>query len=212
MSAGHRLAALAATLAVGACATLRVGTDGLSFAEREARLTAVPAWEARGSIEVESAGETFAGLFTWIQDGEHLTLNVRHRSRVNVLLVEGTPDALVVTARGGERYELDTPEADLSALFDGARENAFTLPVTSFRAWLLGLPDAAHRADVDRGADGTLERLTQRLWDIRYPAYQLAASPGGDTLVPREIELTHGDLSLHVTVRQWAPLEPDDAP
>jgi outer membrane biogenesis lipoprotein LolB len=212
MSAALRLVVLAAAIAAGACATLRVGTDGLSFAEREARLKAVPAWEARGSIDVESAEETFEGLFTWIQDGEHLTLNVRHRSRINVLLVEGTADALVITPRGGERHELATPEADLSALLEDASGGAPTLPVTSFRSWLLGLPDDAHRADVDRRADGTLERLAQRLWDVRYPAYQLAASPAGDMLVPREIELEHGDWSLRVTVREWAPLEPDAAP
>ena len=212
MSVSRGLVALATTLVVGACATLRVGSDGLSFSEREARLKAVPAWEARGSIEVASGDDTFAGLFTWIQDGEHLMLNVRHRSRLNVLRVEGTLDSLVLTARNGQRYELAEPEADLSALFEGASARTATFPVASFRSWLLGLPDSAHRADVERGADGTLERLAQRLWDIRYPAYQLAESPDGDRLVPREIELAQGDLSLHVTIREWSPLESDGAP
>jgi outer membrane lipoprotein LolB len=207
MSGARLAAALAAALLVSACATFRVGTDGLSFAERRARLEAVPAWQVRGAIVVDTAEEGATTLrFAWLQDREHLTLNVRSRLGPSVLQVEGTPDELIVTARG-DRYELTDPETELTALLDG-----WWLPVTSFRSWLLGFPDADYRADSERGADGTLERLTQRLWDVEYPTYQLVSTPQGDALVPRQIELEHDDLTLLVTITEWAPLDPRDAP
>jgi outer membrane lipoprotein LolB len=207
MSAARLAVALIAALAVGGCATIRVGTDGLSFAERRARLEAVPAWEARGSLVVTTPNSSNQPRFSWLQEGEHLTLDIRPRVGPTVLHVEGTPDELVVIARG-DRHVLTDPEAQLPTLIEGG----WWIPVTSLRSWLLGLPDPEYRADSDRGTDGTLERLAQRLWDVEYTAYQLVATPQGDTLLPRTIELKHGDLALRVTLAQWAPLASEDAP
>lgn len=206
VSARRVAAALAAALALAACATFKVGTDGLSFAERRARLEAVPAWQSGGRILVDTGERAFQARFTWVQDGERSMLDIRPRIGGSALRLEGTADDLVVTTRG-DRYELTDPEAQLPALLDG-----WWVPVASLRSWLLGLPDADFRADRDLGAEGTVTRLAQRLWNVEYPAYQLVAAPQGETLVPRTIELMHGDLSLVVTVDEWAPLVSANVP
>lgn len=199
-----RLARLAALLAaawlLGACATLPVGTDGLSFEQRRAELTAVDAWEMRGRLAIDTGGRAFQGSFNWRQDGQMLELGVRGPLGAGVLQVAGAPDALTYTARG-ETRTLTDPEADLSALL------GWWLPVASLPAWLLGLPDSAFRATTEPGTDGTLARLEQRLWQVTYASYQLAQANGSRAvLVPRRLDLAHNDLKLRVTVDAWQPV------
>ena len=109
--------------------------------------------------------------------------------RNGVLQVTGPPDALTVTARG-ETRTLTDPETELSELI------GWWLPVASLPDWLLGFPDSDFRAVTAAGADGTLASLEQRLWHVDYPAYGLAPigrRTGSEVLVPRRIDLTHGD-------------------
>lgn len=195
-----RLAALlAAAWLLGACATLPVGTDGLSLEQRRAQLEGVDSWEMRGRLAIDTGGRAFQGSFNWRQNGNALELAVRGPLGAGVLQVAGAPNALTYTARG-ETRTLEDPEAELSALL------GWWLPVASLPAWLLGLPDPEYRATTKPGADGTLASLDQRLWQVNYAAYQLARPNGAkEVLVPRRIDLTHGDLSLRVTVDAWQP-------
>jgi outer membrane biogenesis lipoprotein LolB len=115
-----------------------------------------------------------------------------------VLQVAGTPTALTFTARG-ETRTLTDPEADLSALL------GWWLPVSSLNSWLLGLPDHGFRADTEARADGTLAAFEQRLWRVAYPTYQLVPLSGASSglLVPRRIDLAHGELKLRLTIDDW---------
>jgi outer membrane lipoprotein LolB len=192
-------ALLTAAWLLGACATLPVGTDGLSFEQRRAELAAVETWEMRGRLAIDTGGRAFQGSFNWRQNGETLELGVRGPLGAGVLQVQGAPDALSYTARG-ETRTLTDPEAELSALL------GWWLPVASLPAWLLGLPDATYRATTEPGPDGTLALIDQRLWRVSYASYRLAQSNGNrGVLVPRRIDLTHNDLTLRVTVDAWQP-------
>jgi outer membrane lipoprotein LolB len=195
-----RLAALLpAAWLLGACATLPVGTDGLSFEQRRAELAAVDTWEMRGRLAIDTGGRAFQGSFNWRQDGDALELAVRGPLGAGVLQVEGAPSSLTYTARG-ETRTLTDPEAELSALL------GWWLPVASLPAWLLGLPDETYRSTTEPGPDGTLARIDQRLWQVSYASYQLAQPEGGrGVLLPRRIDLVHDRLSLRVTVDAWQP-------
>jgi len=94
---------------------------------------------------------------------------------------------------------LSDPEAELSALL------GWWLPVGSLHAWLLGLTDPAYRASSENGADGTLAAFEQRAWRVVLPTYQLATLSGREpgVLVPRRIDLTHGELKLRLTIDDW---------
>jgi outer membrane biogenesis lipoprotein LolB len=117
-----------------------------------------------------------------------------------VLQVSGRPEALTVTARG-ETRTLTDPETELSELI------GWWLPVASLSDWLIGFPDSSFSAATEPGRDGTLAALEQRLWRVAYPAYGLApvAGTGEGVLVPSRIDLTHGDLSLKLTIDAWQP-------
>jgi outer membrane lipoprotein LolB len=190
-----RTAAVLAFLVLAAgCAHLPAGSDGRTYDERSAYLTAVTAWELRGRIAIRSGDQAFQGRFVWLQQGDDLSLTVRSPLGTNVLRVSGLPGQLILEARG-ETRDLDDPERQLSELM------GWWLPVMSFREWLLGIPDPGFPAHASRGADGLLESLEQRLWDVRYASYQLAAG----VLVPRRIDLAYADLDLRVVVDGWMP-------
>jgi outer membrane lipoprotein LolB len=191
-----RVALAAATL--GGCASLPTGTDGLGLAQRRERLEAVPAWEMRGRLVVDTGERAFQGSFNWRQRDDVLELVVRGPLRNGVLQVAGRPDALTVTARGETRLLTD-PETELSELI------GWWLPVASLPDWLLGFPDRAFAAATEPGADGTLAALEQRRWQAAYPSYGLApiAATGEQVLVPSRIDLSHGDLTLQLTIDAW---------
>jgi outer membrane lipoprotein LolB len=192
------LAPLVAAALVSACANLPVGSDGLSFEQRRQRLEGVGSWEMRGRLAVATAERGFQGSFRWEQNGDALDLAVRGPIGAGAMQVAGTPDALTVTSRGDTRV-LDDPETQLSELM------GWWLPVGSLHAWLLGLPDPAFDSQTEPGLDGTLATLEQRLWRVAYESYQLAGAAGSDAgvLVPRRIDLEHGDLRLRLTIDDW---------
>lgn len=193
----RRAAALAAVLLAAGCAHVEPEPrqhDGLSFDERQARLQAIDAWEMRGRLAVDTGERAFQGRFNWLQDDASSTLIVRGPLGAGVLEVSGSPERMVVTARGEQRV-LEDPEADLSALL------GWWMPVDSLRAWLLGLPDPKFGADAQIGRDTVIDTLEQRLWHVEYASYQLSDG----LLVPRRIDMAHGQLELRLTVDQWMP-------
>jgi outer membrane lipoprotein LolB len=201
------LASVAAALALAACATLPVGTDGLSYDARRHLLQGIDAWEIRGRLAVDTGQRGFQGSFDWQQQADSLDLSVRGPLGAGVLQVVGTPSSMMFTARG-ETRTLTDPEPDLSALL------GWWLPVGSLHAWLLGLTDPGFRASIENGTDGTLAGFEQRLWRISFPTYQLAmlAGDGNGVLIPRRIDLMHGDLKLRLTIDDWRPKTVTAAP
>jgi outer membrane lipoprotein LolB len=191
---------LLAAATLGGCATLPTGTDGRSLDQRRDTLQSVRTWEMRGRLTVDTGDRAVQGRFNWSQDGDALDLTVRNPLGAGILRVMGQPDALTVTARG-ETRTLTDPEAELSELI------GWWLPVASLPQWLLGFPDRDFRAVTEPGSDGTLASLEQRLWRVDYLAYGLAAigATGGEVLVPRRIDLTHGALTLKLTIDDWQP-------
>ena len=193
-----------AVLLLPACAHLPAGSDGLSYDVRRAALTAVEAWQMRGRLLVDTGGRGgFQGSFDWHQRADTLDLAVRGPLGAGALRVAGTPSSMTFTARG-ETRTLRDPEAELSALL------GWWLPVGSLHAWLLGLTDPKFRASSENGAEGTLAAFEQRQWHVVFPTYQLATIPGGTpgVLVPRRIDLTHGELKLRLTIDDWRPTAP----
>lgn len=194
----RRCESLAAALIVGltvtGCTLLQPGSDELSYGERRDYLTSLRAWAVRGRIAVDTGERAFQGRFQWAQDADALALTVRGPLGTNVLRVSGPAETLVVEARG-ETWNLDEPEAQLSDLV------GWWLPVTSFRSWLLGLPDPGFAAQTRMGENSLLAELDQRRWQLSFVSHQLAAG----VLVPRRIDLAHGPLKFRIVVDSFDP-------
>ncbi|NNC63488.1 MAG: outer membrane lipoprotein LolB [Gammaproteobacteria bacterium] len=194
----RRCESIAATLIVGiglaGCTHLQPGSDELSYGERRDYLMGLEAWALRGRIAVDTGERAFQGRFQWSQEADALALTVRGPLGTNVLRVSGPAKALVVESRG-ETFNLDEPEAQLSALV------GWWLPVMSFKRWLLGLPDPDYAAQTRFGDDNLLAELDQRLWQLSFVSHQLAAG----VLVPRRIDLSHESLEFRIVVDSFDP-------
>lgn len=191
----------AATLAglvcvlVGGCGTLPSIEDGLGYEERRTRLQETPGWRMNGRIVVNTGARAFQGRFRWRQSEEEVELSINNPLGLSVLQVSGPPERLTVNA-GGETWELEDPEPELSAML------GWWLPVRSLDDWLLGYADPDFGAD--RQFDPTrteLRTLDQRLWRLTYESYRLHEG----VLLPRRIDLAHGTLQLRVIVDGWQP-------
>jgi outer membrane lipoprotein LolB len=195
MSPRLALVAAAMLLAVG-CARTPVVSDGIGFRERQVRLDAIDAWEMRGRLAIDTGERAVQARFRWRQEHEALSLTVRGiMLGAGSFRIDGSPEALTVTARGESRVLTD-PEEELSRMF------GWWLPVTSLPAWLLGLPDPGFAARIDRGPGGTVKAMEQRAWMLDYFDYQLSQN----LLIPRSMELKWGTLALRLNVDDFEPL------
>jgi outer membrane lipoprotein LolB len=182
---------------LSACAHAPPAADGLDAAERRARLAALPGWDMRGRIAIDTGERAYQARFRWLQETDSLMLNVRGLFGAGSFEIDGNDEALTLRARG-ETWSLVDPEAELSARF------GWWLPVASLAAWLVGLPDDAYEAREKAGDNGTLTTLEQRFWTIEFADYEL----GEGLLLPRTIDMHHGPLRLRLTVDAWNPLDP----
>jgi outer membrane lipoprotein LolB len=194
-----RGASLVAALgALAACAHAPPAADGLDVAERRDRVDALPGWDMRGRITIDTGERAVQARFRWReQQPDSLLLNVRGLFGAGSFEIKGNDDALTLRTRG-ETWSLVDPEAELSARF------GWWLPVGSLDAWLVGLPDDAYEARVDLGANGALATLEQRLWMLEFGDYELTEG----LLLPRTIDMRHAELRLRLTVDSWSPLDP----
>ena len=186
-----------AALLLSGCAH-RVGdvTDGLTNAERQARLAAITDWSMDGVLHIDTGEDRYRASVNWEQQDAHF-----------VLLVRGGPlgvaggfrvrrDASSLTIeQGGEIQVLDDPEGILVA------DYGWWLPVSSLGHWLLGRPDPDFARRLDRGPGGTLAELEQRDWRIVYEEYQLIDA----LLIPRRLKLEHSTLELDLRVDDFEP-------
>jgi outer membrane lipoprotein LolB len=189
---------LMALLALVGCAHAPPAADGLDVAARRARIAALPGWDMRGRIAIDTGERAVQARFRWLEEQpDALLLNVRGLFGAGSFEIKGNDDALTLRTRG-ETWSLVDPETELSARF------GWWLPVGSLDAWLVGLPDDAYEARVNLGANGALATLEQRLWMLEFTDYELAEG----LLLPRTIEMHHGELRLRLTVDSWSPLQP----
>lgn len=148
-----------------------------------------------GRIAVNTGSQAFQGRFRWRQTEDEVELSISNPLGMSVLRVSGPPERLTVRA-GGETWELEDPEPELSALL------GWWLPVRSLDAWLLGHADPDFGAERQFSPTRTeLRTLDQRLWHLDYESYRMHEG----LLLPRRIDLAHGELELRVIVDGWRP-------
>jgi len=186
---------LAVVLALTACAHVPPASDGLDLAARRTRLAALPGWDMRGRIAIDTGERAFQARFRWLEQPDSLKLTVRGLLGAGSFEISGNEDALTLRARG-ESWSLTDPEGDLSARF------GWWLPVGSLDTWLIGLPDERYEARTRVDGSGRLVALEQRLWTLEYGNYRLAEA----LALPRTIDLQHGSLRLRLTVDTWNPV------
>jgi outer membrane lipoprotein LolB len=195
------LALLASLAVLGGCALTRPGGEAevaaVDWAAREARLAALPDWQARGRIAVKSAKGGGQGDMQWRQAGPAARIRVSGPFGAGAYEIRWDPGSLSVTSRNGAfTRQWDGPDAAEAFL---SAQLGWAFPATSTRWWLLGLPDPGYPAARSYSPRGELARLEQNGWTITYERY------GGTPALPMPARLTveNPQARLRVVVDDW---------
>lgn len=195
------------TLALSACSTLPVPSDGAAetlWQQRQQALAALQAWNLNGRIAILTAQQGWHAGVRWMeQDGEY-------RIHLDAPLGQGAAEisgnrAGVVLRTGDGEFSAASAE-DLLEQHLGWR-----LPVSGLRYWVRGLPDT--RAPVESqtlDATGRLTHLRQAGWDIEFKRY----APAGLLELPDKIFLTNNSagavigtdtaLEIRLVIERWS--------
>jgi outer membrane lipoprotein LolB len=212
-----RLAALAAVVVLGGCATRLPAPEALpalapaqvaaameAQEARELRLAALPAWGFSGRAAITRDGKGGSGRIDWQQAGDGYRVEL----------------SAPVTRQGWRLTADQSGAARLEGLDGGPREGpdggqllyeatGLEVPMAALGAWLRGARAAEYRHGAARlafGADLLPARLEQDGWRIDFRAWH----PGDATTppLPRRIEARRGGADVRLVIDQWGDAAP----
>jgi len=156
-------------------------------------LGAMDEWEFAGRIGVSAGREGFNGQIWWRQDGIVFRARIGGPLGVGTIFINGDRRELTLTDSEGVVTELDDAEVELRQMY------GWTIPLTSLRFWVLGIPDPAGPAVTEFDADGRLTRLRQLNWQVDITQYR----EGGGQLMPRRLTAVNDDVKVRLVIDKW---------
>ena len=196
LRAARPLTIVVALLTVAACATHRGSSLpplGEDFELRARFLGDIDAWELTGRIGIRTVDDAVSGSLRWHQDGHEIDASMHGPFGAGGVRLSGSGDRLTVARGDGEIVDLVDPERELLERY------GWTVPVSSFRYWVLGIADPSRPATDYVVDDGLLRTLTQGGWNIVYREYQAVS----DSRLPKKLVAESGDIRLTVSIRGW---------
>jgi outer membrane lipoprotein LolB len=182
-------------LLLSACATQRGHelNDITDWDSRKRILTHTTRWEFSGRIGVSATNEGFNGKIWWWQRDEYYRARISGPLGVGSIQVDGDGDRITLTDEDGEVTKMSDAEADLRQRY------GWTIPLSSLRYWVLGVPDPARPAQLEFGAEGMLLSMQQGAWTVIVDQY----AQGGGQLMPRRVVATSDDARVRLVVDNW---------
>ncbi|HEX5337226.1 MAG TPA: lipoprotein insertase outer membrane protein LolB [Gallionella sp.] len=94
---------------------------------------------------------------------------------------------------GDKHYQAD----DVATLMQQVLH--WQLPLDGLHYWVLGMPDVASPAQIERADNGRIAVLSQDGWEVRYLRY---ADDKPDSL-PSRLQLSHENLQVQLLIDEW---------
>lgn len=160
-------------------------------AARPAQPEAAP-FALNGRISVRHNGSRHSAGLRWIhnaQSDEVLLLAPLGQTAARVYR-----DASGATLEDGERHYR---AGDVESLMQQVL--GWHLPLNGLHHWVLALPAADSRAQIERDAGGRIAVLRQDGWEVRYRRY---AGDGADSL-PARLQLSRDNLEVQLLIDEW---------
>ncbi len=192
----HTALLLMVTMFIGGCVTHRGSTLpalGNDFNERQRLLAPIDDWQLKGRIAVRTADDGFSASLLWRQDGREVDARLHGPLGVGAIHLDGNERKLRLERGNGEEEVLYRPEIELR------RRYGWTVPVGSFRYWVLGIKDPRSDANLVLDGTGLLSSLEQGDWRVVYRDYQQVA----EGRLPKRLVATSGDIKLTVSIKSW---------
>jgi len=200
-----KLALLILPLALTGCATTAVnsgatfsengnslGTHYLARPARQAQLSAIRQWSARGNIAIHTEQKGWNASFNWQQQGENYNLVLFGPLGTNRVQLIGSPQQ--VTLQSATRTVTSTSAETLLQ-----QQLGWSVPVSNLYYWLRGMPAPGSRARQSYDLNNHIVQLTQDGWHIIYLRY--ISVNGVD--VPNRLLLSNPRLQVRVLITQW---------
>lgn len=160
---------------------------------RKSVLEAVDRWEFSGRIGVSAGEDGFNGKIRWWQQGDDFRATVSGPLGVGTVKIESQGRRITLTDKKGEVTELQDAEIDLRLRY------GWTIPVSSLRFWVLGIPDPSVPAVVQMGDDGLIAEMEQGSWHVSIGQYR----EGGGQQMPRRLSASNADAKVRLVIDNW---------
>ena len=170
-----------------------LGNHYMTWPERESQLNKITKWNAQGSVAVHNNQKGWNASFNWQQQPDNYSLAFFGPLGSYHTQLTGNTNQVTLTTSDGHTYSANSPEMVLQ------KQLGWTLPVSSLKYWLKGLP--APHAAFGRSFDLNkhLVHLRQSGWDILYLRY---LSINGVDL-PDRFLLSSPQWQVRIVITQW---------
>jgi len=190
----QRLCCLLASLAtLSACTTQQTApTSADSWIQHQQTVAALSSWEFSGKVSIKTATNADSARLHWLQQGDHLRLEVSGPVGLKKVIFERDGTSLKVF-RNKQWQPLPSVAGGLEA------ELGWPLPLDLLSWWLRGLPAPGVTITSRHVAEGRLQELGQDGWTLHYLAY---TTVGGINL-PSSIRFQRDDVSGKILLKRW---------
>ena len=180
--------ALVVTILFTGCTTLYSPTrlHALTWPERQAQLTQLLSWRAKGALTAFDGNQAMTGYFSWRQSTSNYQLNVSGPMGIGGFVIIGSPNQVSLRQETSQTVSAKTPELLMRS------QLGWSLPVSSLIYWIRGLPDPHYLAQVTLDHLNHLSTLRQEGWQIQL--YGFTSINGID--LPTHIILRYAHTSL----------------
>ena len=150
-------------------------------------------FDLAGRLGARYGDQSFSGNLTWRhgRSSDELLISTPLGQGVARILREG--DAVTLSTAEPREYRA----ADAESLTEQVL--GFRLPLQGLADWVRARPAADSPATMARSADGRLERLEQRGWQIEYLEYA-DARPAP---LPSRLRLIYPGIELRLVISRW---------
>lgn len=148
-------------------------------------------WQADGKASVRDASEATTLSINWHRQGPQDTVVLTGPLGQGRAELSGSGSSYVLKANG-EEYPANSLSELGAMLFDPA------LPLNEIGFWIRGIPAPNQPFIADYNELGLLGYLEQAGWQIDYQRYV-----GDDLPLPDKIEITRGDATAKIIVKEW---------
>lgn len=206
-----RLAAtLSSILLLAACASVppvplivpEIPSGADPMRERIVQLQAIEYWEARGRLAVTAGDRSASVSIIWQQRGNFFDIYLVAPLGQGVLNLVGDDRQVVLSNAKGETVVAPNAETLL------AERLGISVPFSSLRYWLLGMPSPlAGEPVVVLDELSRPKTIVQDNWQVSYPLYR----PGEPVSLPEKVFVKSSDMSVRLVVERWDISGPNDA-
>ncbi len=182
-------------LLVASCAGRQ--TENAAWRAGRGDLLAIQDWSLQGKLAVNSDQGNASLRVAWTQHRDEFDLILTGPLGQVLARIRGGKGKVTLESPGNEPLISEDPESLIHEIW------GWRLPVSQMPFWVRGLPAPDFPHQVDYGADGAQQQLSQLGWQVRYLRFK-------DGL-PVRLELSRSEVKLRLVVKRWQmPISTDD--